>query len=125
MRQATKIQLEKRRRRMRHGEYRRRPTRDTAEDSEKSGAEDPKQNCAMEFSRHQDQREAEPETGRLHFLVGEAAETDKGGGIGDDQLGIPQSDESDEHSYSSGGRMLQAIGNAVHNLLANRSEEHT
>ena len=71
------------------------------------------------LARHQDQRETKTETRRLHFLVGEAAEADKRRGIGNHDLCIPQADERDEHADSSSGRMLQAIGHAVHDLLAN------
>src|ERR1700683_2936596 len=106
---------------MRHGENCRGPARDAAKDSEKSGAEDTEQNCAMELSRHQYQREDKTETGRLHLFVREAAEAYKGGGVGDHELCIPQADECNEHSNACSSRMFQAIRHAVDDLLANSS----
>ncbi len=42
----------------------------------------------MDFPRHQHQRQRQPKARCLHFLVGEAAEANKRGRVGHDELGI-------------------------------------
>jgi hypothetical protein len=80
-----------------------RPIGNAAENSRQRGAENAQQDCAVNLSRHQDQRENKAQAGDLHFLIGKAAKSHIGGGVGDYQLGIAQADESDEHANSRGG----------------------
>jgi len=54
--------------------------------------------------------------------IGEFADPDKRGGIGDDNFCIAQADEGDEESDAGGGAMFQTIGNTVDDLLANFGE---
>ena len=75
--------------------------------------------AAVDLPRHQDQSQHQAEACGLHFTVGKAAQADKSGGIGHHQFRVPQSDEGDEEADSGGGGMLQAIGHAVDDLLAN------
>ena len=104
---------------MRHSEDCVGPVRDSPQNSHKRSAENADQDGAVEFARHQNQRESEAKAGSLHFLVGEAAKANKCIWIGHDKLGVPQSHKRDEHSNASSGGMLQAIGHTVHDLLAN------
>ena len=61
-------------------------------------------------------------------MIAETPQADKSSGIGDHQVCIPQSNERDEHSNSARSRMFQAIGNAIHDLLADaahsQNQEH-
>jgi len=50
--------------------------------------------------------------------VGNFAETDEGGGVGDNDVGVAQADEGDEEADAGGGIVLEAIGNAVDDLFA-------
>jgi hypothetical protein len=58
-------------------------------------------------------------------MVGKIAETDKRSGISDNKLRVPQPDKRNEETDPGGSLMLQAIRNAVDDLLTNtRNREH-
>ena len=103
---------------MRQRKDRGRPLRDAAQHAQQSGADNPDQDCAVDLARHQEQGQHDSEAGGLHFFVGKTSQTDERGCIGHHQLGIPQPHESDKEANAGGGRMLQAIGHAVDDLLA-------
>ena len=62
------------------------------------------------------------DAGQLRFVIGEAAQADECRRIRDHQLRVAQSDERDEHADAARGRMLQAVGNAVDDLLADAGD---
>ena len=79
----------------------------------------------MQPPRHQDQRQNKSKTCGLHFFVGEAAEAYIGSRIGYHKFCVAQSHKRDKHSNARRSRVLQAIGHAVDDLLANpRHGEH-
>src|SRR4030088_2983792 len=98
------------------------PFRHAAEDREQSAGEDANQDGAISFSRHQDERDGKAYASSLYFRIRKTSEAYKGGGISHNQLGVSQAHESDEHADAPGGCMLQAVGDTVHDLLANVSD---
>ena len=89
------------------------------------GTKNADQDGAVQLSRHEDQSQDQAKAGSLHFFVGETAEADECSWICHHELGVAQSHERDKHSNSRGSRVLQAVGHAVDNLLANASHrEH-
>ena len=122
---AAKIKLQKSRRRVGHGDDGRGPARDAAQHAEQRSADDTDQDCAVDLSRHQDQRQDETEAGGLHFAVGKTSQADKRSGIGDHEFRVSQPDECDEETDSGRGGMLQAIRHAIDDLFADpRDREH-
>src|SRR5467141_904631 len=67
---------------------------------------------------HQDGDEHESGSSETHVRVGNFAEPDESGGIGDDDVRVAQADERDEQADASGSAVLEAIGNAVDDLFA-------
>ena len=122
---AAQIKLQESGRRVGQGDDGGGPVRDAAQHAEKRSADDTDQDCAVDLSRHQDERQDEAEAGGLHFAVGKTSQADKRSGIGDHQFRIPQPDESDEKTDPGRGGMLQAIRHAVDDLFADaRDREH-
>ena len=122
---AAKIELQKSRRRMRHGQNRRGPIRDAAQHSQQRGPDYTDQYPAVDLARHQDERQRQPEASCLHFAVGETSQADECCRIGDHEFCVSQSDECDEKPNSGRGGMLQAIGHAVDDLFAHAGDrEH-
>jgi len=67
--------------------------------------------------------------GQDDLRVGDSAQGHVGGGMGDDDLGIAETNERDEQANARRRAVLQAVGNAVHNHLADvgegeQKEEH-
>src|SRR5260370_24861946 len=75
-------------------------------------------NGAADAPDDQDGDENESGGGEAHMRVGNFAEPNKRGGIGDDDVRVAQADERDEQADASGSAVLEAIGNAVDDLFA-------
>jgi hypothetical protein len=58
----------------------------------------------------------------MNLGIGDFADCDEGGGIGDDDFRIAQADEGDEQADAGGGAVLEAIGDAVDDLFADVGE---
>ena len=90
MQRSSKIQLKKGRGGVRHRKKCGRPAGNSAQHPEHGRSNDADQNRAMDFPRHQNQRQSKPEARGLHFFVREAAEANERGRVRDDELGINQ-----------------------------------
>src|SRR5437868_2968565 len=110
---------------MRHGNDRRWPFRYSTKHPEERRTKNTDQDCAVDLSGHQHESEHQTKAGGLHLVISKAAEADKGSGVSHHKFRIAQSDECNEESDARRGRMLQAIGHAVDDLLADsRESEH-
>ena len=107
---------------MRNGDPCGGPCGDPGQDAEERRAGNTQQDRAIDLASHQNESEHDAETGGEHFFRREAAEADERGGIRDYKLCVAQSDEGDEHADAGGGRVLQAVGNAVDDLFADAGD---
>ncbi len=125
---AAQIKLQECRRRVGQGDDRRGPTGDAAQHADQRGAHDADQDSAINFSRHQNQRQDQAEAGRLHVAVGKTSQADKRSRVGHHEFRVPEADECDEEADSGRGRMLEAIRHPVDDLFAEpgdgEHEEH-
>src|SRR5580700_7022917 len=93
----------------------RQPERDAGE----SDGDDAEQDRAPDFACHKDRDQHQADRSENYLRIGDAAKPNERGWIRDDDLCVAKSDECDEQTDSRGGSMLQAVGNAVDDLLAN------
>ena len=86
------------------------------------GTGDAEQDGGIQFTRHEDEGQHDSQAGGLRFRQREIADADEGGGIGNDQFCVAQSDEGNEHTNAGSGGVLQAVRDAVDDLLAHASD---
>ncbi len=98
------------------------PVAEAERNTGESDGNDPQENGAANAAGHQDGDENESSGGEKDLRVGSFAQADEGGGIGDDDFGVAQTDEGDEEADARGGAVLEAIGNAVDDLFADFGE---
>src|SRR5229473_395954 len=107
---------------MRQGEKMLGPVAEAERDSSEGDGDDADEDGAADAANHQDGDENESGGGETDLRIGNFAEAHEGGGIGDDDVGVAQADEGDEEADAGGGAVLEAIGNAVDDLLADVGE---
>src|ERR1700686_5815088 len=107
---------------MRQREKMRGPVAETERDARQRDGHNSEKNRAANTPCHEDGDEQKSRGGKKHLRVGNFAEANEGCTIGDDNSGVAQTDERDEEANARGGAMFEAIGNAVHELLANIGE---
>ncbi len=76
------------------------------------------QNGAADPPDHQNRDKDNPQCSEEHLGIGNFAQPHECRLICDDDFRVPKSNEGDENSDSGGRTVLQAIGNAVHDLFA-------
>ncbi len=119
---SAEIELEERCAGMRHGYPGCGPGGNPRKNAEEGCAGNTEQDRAIDLARHQNESEHNAETGGDHFFRGEAAEAYEGCGIRDYELCVAQADEGDEHADAGGGRVLQAVRDAVDDLFADAGD---
>ncbi len=80
------------------------------------------QNGAAYPPDHQNCNQDYAQRGEKHLRIGDLAQPYECRWICDDDFGVPKSNEGDKYSDSRGSSVLQAIGDAVHNLFADVGE---
>src|SRR5713226_10456638 len=94
------------------------PVAEAERNAGKSDGDDSDEDGAADPPDHQDGDEGEPGSGETHLGIGDFAEADESGGIGDDNIRIAQADEGDEEADASGGTVFETIGNSIDDLFA-------
>ena len=114
----AQIQLEQCAGRVRQREKMRGPVTKSQRNAGESYDDDSEENRAANAAGHQNGDENESSGCEKHVRVGGFAKSDEGGGISDNDVRVAQTNEGDEQADAGGGAVLQAIGNAVDDLLA-------
>src|SRR6266849_10306375 len=84
--------------------------------------DDTQENGAADAPNHQDGDEHESRSSETHLRVGDFAQPDEGGGIGDDDIRVAQPNKRDEQADAGGGAVFEAIRDAVDDLFADVGE---
>ena len=93
-----------------------------AEDAEERGGEDADQHGCADAEDLQDGDEEEAEDGEGGRRGVEVAEGDGGGGAGDDDAGVAESDEGDEEADASADRGVELMRDGGDEALADAGE---
>src|SRR5947208_4910518 len=118
----AEVQLEERAGGMRQVEKMGGPVTKAERNTGKGDDDDAEENGAADAAGHQDGDEDESGGGEKDLGVGSFAKPDEGGGIGDDDFCVTQTDEGDEQADAGGRAVLEAIGGADDDLFAHFGE---
>ena len=114
----AEVEFEERAAGMREREQMLRPVVETQGNAGKRDGHDADEDGAADASSHEDGDQNQAGGSEQDLGIGGFAEADKGGGIGDDDFCVAQTDERDEQADARGGAMLEAVRDAVDDLLA-------
>ncbi len=98
------------------------PVAEADGNSSESDDDDADENGAADAAGHQDGDKNESDGGEDYLWIGEFADADKGGRIGDDDFCVAQADEGDEEADAGSGAVLKTIGDSVDDLFADVGE---
>src|SRR5258708_10225604 len=84
--------------------------------------QNPQQNSAADAAGHQDRNKNQADGCEKDLWIGNLAKANKCSRVRDDYFCVAQADECDEESDAAGGSVLEAIQNAVDDLLAHFRE---
>src|SRR5882762_2135603 len=87
-----------------------------------SDGDDADENGAADAASHQNGDENQAQSCEENLGIGDFADADEGGGIGDDDFRVAHSNEGDEEADAGGGAVLETIGDTVDDLLADVGE---
>jgi hypothetical protein len=107
---------------MREGEEMVRPVAEAERNAEKSDGDDTDKDGAADAPGHQNSDENQAQSCEKNLRIGDFADADEGGAIGDDDFCVAQPDESDEEADAGGGAVFEGVGDAVDDLFADVGE---
>jgi hypothetical protein len=93
-----------------------------AEDAEERSAEDSDEHGGSDAEDLQGRDEEKAEDCEYRWRSVEVAESDGGGGAGDDDAGVAKTDEGDEEADASADRGVKLVGNGGDEALADSGE---
>src|ERR671924_835194 len=102
---------------MRQGKKVRRPMAEAERNTGEGNGDNAQENSAAEPARHQNGDEDQTRSGEQNFRIRDFSEADEGGGIGDDDFCVAQTNKRNKEADARSGSVLKAIGNGVDDLL--------